>query len=241
MDITRAKINTHWHFINELRDRKFKEPWYKRNLSEWFHFRLFVELHKWRYRFEACSKWAFRCSIDLGEEDTEFAMVSLGLIFFSVYIGFPLPRWCFKGEYRELDNGKKYFFVDRREYGFYLYSTGKHWWNFDFVGHWMNKPWESNSKDPWWMRVRIAFDDLILGKRLRIATQLDTQENIFFRMGTKVFKIDKITVTRNEYFRSRIPFALYHRTSEDFWVDINKPPQFSGKGENSWDCGDDGI
>lgn len=39
--------------------------------------------------------------------------------------------------------------------------------------------------------------------------------------------------------RPRWPFAFGHRYGSE--ISVENPPQFAGKGESSWDCGDDGI
>jgi hypothetical protein len=47
------------------------------------------------------------------------------------------------------------------------------------------------------------------------------------------------TLERFETRRARWPWAYGVRESS--WIEMPNPPQFAGKGENSWDCGDDGI
>lgn len=48
-----------------------------------------------------------------------------------------------------------------------------------------------------------------------------------------------VRVEARENRRPRWPWA--YRKSIGSWIEVPKPPQFAGKGENSWDCGDDGI
>lgn len=48
-----------------------------------------------------------------------------------------------------------------------------------------------------------------------------------------------VRVEARESRRPRWPWA--YRKSLGSWIEVPKPPQFAGKGENSWDCGDDGI
>lgn len=65
--------------------------------------------------------------------------------------------------------------------------------------------------------------------------------DVYFIIGNKEFKIDSIKWERSRSFRRHIPYSIYHKTWYSFDLEIKNPPQFSGKGENSWDCGDDGI
>lgn len=186
---------------------------------------------------EVCSGRALKLELDRGDEANcgNSFMLSIGLLFFKVYVNFNVPAsWILKRKcIATWDNGREFELIDGRRYGFYFY----HW---AFVWHWHAKQNESSSKDPWWMRQYIHLDDLILGKTYVVTDELMSTEDVWFRLGDKEFKINSIKWTRYTRFRSRIPFALWKSAHISVKIDINDPPMRSGKGENSWDCGDDG-
>lgn len=188
--------------------------------SKLFHFRGDVSSNDCnkrylKYEFSSGLSLKFKYESDSCDGD----MITLGLLFFTTYLTSPFFRIPL------LTRG--------REYGFYFYDWA-------FVWSWANRPFESNSSDPWWMRQYIHLDDLILGKRERLESKILDIENIWFRVGDKEFKMDSIVWEKNRAFRRHIPFSLYHKTWYSVDMKIKDPPMYSGKGENSWDCGDDG-
>lgn len=103
------------------------------------------------------------------------------------------------------------------------------------------KPWEKwgewNSADPWWVRG-VSFDvaDFALGRtkfnrevlRGDIPIKIPMPEGVY----SAVARVERCTWKRPRWFAKA-------RVSVN--VDIPKGIPFAGKGENSWDCGDDGL
>lgn len=186
-------------------------------------------------KYEFCSGPALKLKYSHGDacDNSYSSQLCIGLFFFTAYLTFFLPRsWYFKRVYGLPENCQ--FLVDDREYGFYFY-------NWAFVWSWHAKKNESSRQDPWWMHQYIHIDDIFLGKRETLRDELTSIQNVAFKMGEKTFVMDEIKWVEHRSFRRYIPYFLYHHTYMIVDMKINKPPSFSGKGENSWDCGDDGI
>lgn len=188
------------------------------------------------FKYELSSGPALRLQYDHGDGGDAESQLSLGLLFFTLYLTFFLPKRFYFHEKHVAtwDNNREFTTVDARTYGFYLYDWAIVW-------RFHAKPDESNSKDPWWMHQYIHLDDIFLGRRDRCDDALTKAENVEFWLGDKKFVMNKITWTRWRFFRRHIPYSLYHRTIINVNMEIKDPPVHQGKGENSWDCGDDGT
>lgn len=88
----------------------------------------------------------------------------------------------------------------------------------------------------WWRQGSIHFDDLLLGKQRHTLEILKENIPLQIPMPEGVYqataKIERRTWKRPRWF-------AFSRVSVD--VTIPKGIPFAGKGENSWDCGDDGL
>lgn len=102
-------------------------------------------------------------------------------------------------------------------------------------------PWgkvmEWASKDPWWVHgVRIDFKNLLLGRERCDASVLQENIPVLVPMPEGVYaavaKRERRTWKRPRWFAS---------TRDSVWLEIPKGIPHAGKGENSWDCGDDGL
>lgn len=192
------------------------------NEKRLFHFRgsFGRDWNKTWIEYSAWSGRALRFEFTL--KPRKSISLSLGLIFFSIHLKFPFfsfARWT----------------KENRLCGFYFYL-----WNFSW-SLWA-KEHESSSNDPWWMHAYIHIDELFLGKGECVKDQIaTTEENIYFKMGDKEFKMDTIKWFKRRHFRRFIPYVLFHKTRYSVEMEIKNPPMRSGKGENSWDCEDDGT
>lgn len=205
-----------YHHIN-YRDRLFHHAWW------WNSFKLSIASGK-----------ALRFEFTRGDSDDN-GLLSLGLGFFSVWLTFPLPeRFLLKRKcIATWDGGREFYLTDGRRYGFYFYEWA-------FVWSWHAKVDESSARDPWWMRQYIHIDDLFLGRSHCLTRDVLKVEGVWFKLGGKEFKMDSIAWEENKRFRAHIPFSLWHQKYYRAEIKIENPPLYSGKGENSWDCGDDG-
>lgn len=105
----------------------------------------------------------------------------------------------------------------------------------------INHPWERKyewrSSDPWWKKsIRFPVKDWLLGRRKVNRSEGDPEavyipmpEGCYIAKATPV----KLTFTRRWY----IP----KETKEYVNINIEGGIPYRGKGENSWDCGDDGL
>lgn len=185
-----------------------------------FHFRGAVGSSwdsQW-FKYELASGKAFKFRINPEETKTRF---TLGLIFFSIYLtiyGLRIPL---------LTKG--------REFGFYTSDWALH-------AHFGSKPWESDSRDPWYYSISFYPLDFLFGKTIHFDdTIMKSYSPQRFMFRGKEYVMDEIKILRGNWFRSRIPFGLYKKQLVSLSVDIKNPPMRAGKGENSYDCDDDAI
>lgn len=194
----------------------------------WVHFKL-TDTKKVYFMYET------------GVDHSEEGQITFAPWFFTLYINFPIPNsWCdwktVKLHSPMPDGRTEFKSVVHREFGFYIYEV----WT--LVMHWNNKAWETDSRDPWYYHVRLNLPDMLFGRMERLENKCsESSQPVYFQLGKKVFKLDSIYVERNRAFRTRIPFALWHKTYYTANIECKQPPMRSGKGENSWDCGDDGT
>jgi hypothetical protein len=202
-----------------------------------FHFRGSVRIGekcKTLFRYEVSSGPNLAVKYTHGDEDSEGCLY-LGLIFFSIWVHFPLPRsWLFQRKcVATWDNNREFWLIDEREYGFYVYQWAIVWC-------WHKKADESGGNQPWWRGFYFRIDDFFLGKTEYMTRDIATEENVVFKLGGKEFVMNSIHWVDATWFRRRIPLALHSQKMVRVEMKIEKPPMRSGKGENSWDCGDDG-
>lgn len=101
---------------------------------------------------------------------------------------------------------------------------------------------EWRSRDPWWKRgVCWHFVDTLLGERRHTHTILEEQwRTVLVPMPEGCYE----TLMRPEvrtWTRPRWPFWPLNIRQEYIEIRIEKGIPFEGKGENSWDCGEDGL
>jgi len=87
------------------------------------------------------------------------------------------------------------------------------------------------------LKVRFRLRDRLLGKIVHTEEVL-RQEDVLIPMDGREYK-GVWKLSRATWKRPRWPLLSNERVES--WIDVEHPPAFSGKGENSWDCGDDGI
>lgn len=208
------------------------------NYQRLFHFRGSIgrKYNRTWFRYELSSGPSLKLKYQHGEVGDGESQICLGLFFITLYLTFTLPeKWYFKKRcIATWENPHREFYLtEGREYGFYFHD-----WAFVWSFH--AKVMESSSKDPWWMHAYIHLDEILFGKWETLQDDMTQTENEFFSIGDKEFKMDSIKWNRRRRFRRFIPYSLFHHTWYSVQMDIKDPPLHSGKGENSWDCGDDG-
>lgn len=98
-----------------------------------------------------------------------------------------------------------------------------------------NSIWESKAK--WWKQRQfsINFETLILGKRTyerKLLDEIDTVIPMPEGNYKAHIKIEELIHRRPRWFDKKYIQAI---------VEPDKPIPYPGKGENSWDCGEDGL
>lgn len=108
-------------------------------------------------------------------------------------------------------------------------------------GLWVRTPWERQmewrSSDPWWKKtIKLPVIDWLLG-RDRCTTTKGTPFEVFIPMPEGSYRAMATPETRVWRRRWYVP----QKRRDSVWLDIPGGIPCSGKGENSWDCGDDGL
>lgn len=174
--------------------------------------------------------WSPRFGVTVGTDD-EGWNVSVRVPPFALYLsleGFPLwqPR---RKVVFAWDNNREVMLPDRREFDFYVSD-----WSIRFT------PWgrwgEWAARDPWWIRgLSLNLKDIVLGRITYEAEELAMVPcAVTMPEGTypAIAKVQRVTRGRTRWFK---------RTAQEVDLSIPKGIPFAGKGENSWDCGDDGL
>jgi hypothetical protein len=103
--------------------------------------------------------------------------------------------------------------------------------------HVFSNPTESSSSDPWYRKTH-CFNpaDFFLGRH-KYTNEITGTEEVEIPMPEGVYKgIAKFETTT--WKRPRWPWP---RIRKGVWIDVKDGVPFPGKGENSWDCGMDGL
>ncbi len=133
--------------------------------------------------------------------------------------------------------------------GFSLYWTvpwkwatqrGRRWgWSFHDWSFW----WSFAETDDWhrgdsrWRRFNLDFKRLLMGGMKCDTVEGETVDAVVpMPEGSYPAKITKETRT---WRRTRVPW--WRKVRVDYNISIDGGIPFMGKGENSWDCGDDGL
>lgn len=119
------------------------------------------------------------------------------------------------------------------EVGFRIHS-GALWWDFfsDEMG------WHST--DPEWRHGNFDLADFLLGGINYSSQQLVVHENVPIQLPEGTYYA-KATRRHCEWRRPRWPVWPFISVRDDWYFDIEHGIPYSGKGENSWDCGEDGT
>lgn len=104
------------------------------------------------------------------------------------------------------------------------------WWQFG------GNSMEWNSRTPRWQHGCFHFDDFFLGAQKFTERVLSTHEALI-PMPEGPYRAT-VKLEECTWKRARWPFAIVRRTAT---VDVPKGIPHQGKGENSWDCGEDAL
>lgn len=212
--------NLFWKFIYNYFDFHFIN--YKKEGNrdkKAFHWRLFFR--KPFFELECVSGFNFRMGIRKGYRNLNF---TIGLFFCTLYLKVTCPKWF---KLMQEDRETKFYF---HEWAFVFY------WHQDVnsAGGKYDFKWHQK-----WQHIYFHIDEFLLGKMERTKYEMLKDENVYFLFGGREYKMDSIIINRLKYFRTHIPFRMWHKTYLSYDLKIDHPPKYAGKGENSYDCGDD--
>ena len=102
---------------------------------------------------------------------------------------------------------------------------------------WVDR-WEWNSSDPWWKKsINLYVVDWILGKQKHEKRLIEEGRPVYVPMPEGCYK----GTAKREVRTWTRRFGWFKIERDEWWIELDKSIPFSGKGENSWDCGDDGV
>ena len=208
--------------IQNLNERsKYKTGSMLRHGRWWFHLGKRSSLHcewNWFTHF-------FGVDIDLGTHDDTAIGIHVACCLFSVWLclnHWPLHQWLANKTKRAEDRHGS-----GRTFGLNVHD-GAIWFEF------YNDPMCWSSKDPKWQHFSIYPADVLLGRREYSERELETvRVEVPMPEGAYPATVKMVEAC---WKRSRWPFAKKLIRAE---VTPDKPIPFPGKGENSWDCGED--
>ena len=174
--------------------------------------------------------WSPRFGVSLGTDEDGWN-ISIRLPPFAIYVSLDgLGLWQPQEKHVfTWDNNREVWLPSRRESDFYIAD-----WRMSFT------PWgrwgEWRRVDPWWIRgVSVDLKDLLFGRLTYEAEELALVPcDVPMVEGNypAVAKVQRVTRGRTRWFK---------RTGQEVQLNIPKGVPYAGKGENSWDCDDDGL
>ena len=175
--------------------------------------------------------WTRRFGLSIGPDDGGWNF-SLACPPFSFYLSLEgLGLWQPRRKViATWDGNREFWLPDRREFSFSIYDWSIRLVVWERWGEW-------RKVDPWWIRgISVDLRDLILGRQSCNTEELASGIPCKISMPEAAYpataKIERRTWRRKRWFS---------RTRTSAWLDIPKGIPHAGKGENSWDCGDDGL
>ena len=184
---------------------------------------------EWRVPFPSKLGWSIRVGGYGSEEDVSVALYGG---WFAVWTSLQnvLPRRWLE---RSSKKGSSTYHDDDRSIELFFWDGSFRWSLWSRTNEW-------SASDPQWMQGYYNPVDTICGKFSRSATTLDTTyAEVALPEGNYPIKItwEKVTIGRE-----RFPFSLLAKTRYDADVEcLEKGIPIPGKGENSWDMGEDAL
>lgn len=132
-------------------------------------------------------------------------------------------------------------------FSFYLHANGDEYRGREFSIRchdgivWIGHPWvrqmEWRSNDPWWKKdITLHVSDWLLG-RSRCEVTKGLPSTVYVPLPEGSYR----AIATPETFVWRRRFYVPIRRRDSVSLDIEGGIPYSGKGESSWDCGDDGL
>ena len=208
-----------WHWSRE-----------RHGLRAWWHFRA----KRPRCIGMELGWWHSFCHIGMYCDDEGWNL-SIGLPPLFVHLsieGFPLWRPMVKHVFTWENPPREVWLPDRRECRVTIRDWALH------IVPW-GKTMEWAARDPWWVRgiQTPNLKDVVLGRKQYRKDVLSSPRPIRILMPEGPYAA-LATRERQTWWRR---FGLFRDVRESWAFDIPKGIPFAGKGENAWDCVDDGL
>lgn len=223
------KWSWHWQNLNERRDGEGHPFFHGR---AWFRFgeREYPVQVEWVHGSKR-----FGITVDLDRDEGREILLQLSVPPVSYFVGFPGPRWLF--DRLPFSFGRKEFRYagGDRSIGVRIFDSSI-WWSL-----WEDKM-ESRSSDPRWMHGNVGLDDLahfLFGKTKREEKVLE-EHDVVIPLPERGYPA-KVRIEASTYTRERWRWWPILDRRLYATIELEKPPVIPGKGENSYDCGDDAI
>lgn len=208
---TKRTMRFHYHNLNEKKNGKRGSI--LRHGRAWFYF----DKHD-RIRLNA--EWSvptsfFHVCFSFGEPYEGTLQVKLACGLFAFWFTVEAPGWSWLPTRRRCEIS-----FHHRTLWIYPWSKKDEW----------------RSADPWWVRgLTINFEDLLFG-RSRCETREISTHDVLIPMPEGCYPA-KVTVQERTWTWPR----RFAKSRTECSIDIPGGIPFEGKGENSWDCGEDGL
>lgn len=189
----------------------------------WFAKRRCVQL-SWN-----APSWDLSFSVAINEGDSNNELhLSLGLVLFTLYLSLPFHRFHI-GKESTFTPGL--FIEEARE--FHVYWRERAIW----LLVWGDPMGDRTRGMPWWKTTQaFHIDDWVLGRRVHTLVE-HSKHDVLIPMPEGSYPAI-VTVQTRTWKRPRWPFPLVRKECS---VEIPGGIPHEGKGENSWDCGEDGL
>lgn len=173
--------------------------------------------------------WTHFCHIgvECNEDGWKFSAAFPPL---AVWLTLSIGLWTPKVKHIfQWDNNREVWLTDRREFQISIHDWTIRVTPWGRWGEWRNR-------DPWWIRgLSLDLRRLVLGDRVYEAEELALVPcHVPMPEGNypAVAKVQRVTRGFSRWFK---------RIGTEVQLNIPKGIPFAGKGENSWDCDDDGL
>lgn len=219
--MTEPRFHFHWQNLNEDKNGRVKGwPFHGRC---WLHVRR-DSGSSLTFRF-SWNLWSRFCRASVDADPMESGLnASLALPPVALWFGVEGLRWKWLNNLRDAEG----YLREGREVSLAVHS-GSLWWRL-----WAcTNGW--SSKTPWWQHGSFDFPDFFLGRR-KYSEEVLSEHDVIIPMPEGGYPA-RVKLERRTWKRSR----WFAETRLGATVDLAKGIPHQGKGENSWDCGEDAL
>lgn len=209
-------IRFHWQNLNEDRRGRVKGlPWHGR---AWLRFGDVNDSHSRRVEWVLGWPRSIRAMLDLDANDDSHVTLGISFLVATLYLSATVP---YRHWFRRLLPRN-----EGRSIGFYIDGNSLHVSLWEPEGSW------SRSNPKWWS-THVFLDDFFLGEAKHSEVVLEARDALI-PLPEKNYQA-RVEIVEASWARPR----WFTKKLLRFHVEIPDGIPIPGKGENSWDCGDD--